>query len=135
MSRRSAREAVYKLIFEYTFYKVKNTVTLEMLKSDADLSDDDKEYIDKTYAGVVANFNELTALVGKYAEGYAVERIFRPDLCALLLSSYELKYMPDVPSSVSISEAVEIVRRYSEEKSRSFVNGVLASVNKEIRGS
>ncbi|MDR3216506.1 MAG: transcription antitermination factor NusB [Clostridiaceae bacterium] len=134
MSRRSAREAVYKLIFEYTFSKVKNPNTLAMLKSDAALTDEDKEYIDKTYLGVTDNFDTLYGIIGKYADGYAPERIYRPDLCALLLSTYELKYMPDVPASASINEAVEIVKRYSEEKSRSFVNGVLASINKEVRG-
>jgi N utilization substance protein B len=61
-----------------------------------------------------------------------MERIFRPDLAAMLIAIYEMKYMDDIPMSVSINEAIEIVKRYSTEKSGKYVNGILSSVYKEL---
>lgn len=133
MSRRNAREAVFKLVFEYTFSKERNPDTLEMFLTDASLSDDDKQYIQNTYDGIMTNYDALYATVAECSEGYAPDRIYRPDLVALLLSTYELTYLPDVPSAVSISEAVELVKRFSSEKSNVFVNGVLATVLKKVR--
>jgi transcription antitermination factor NusB len=101
---------------------------------DTSLTDEDKQYITSTYDGVIAHFDELKALIAKYAEGYAVDRIFKPDLAVMLVCTYELKYATDIPAAVSISEAVEIAKKYSSEKSKAFVNGTMASIYKEIIG-
>lgn len=124
---------MFKLLFEYSFNREKNEDTLTLFEVDATLTDDDKRYIETVYDGVIEHYDELTELVGKCSEGFALDRIYRPDLVALLLSSYELAHMPEVPSAVSISEAVELVKRYSSEKSNVFVNGVLATVLKTVR--
>ena len=70
--------------------------------------------------------------IEKYAVGFKPDRIFKADMAALMLAIYEMKYMPDIPMSVSISEAVELVKTFSTEKSPTFVNGLLASVYKEL---
>lgn len=134
MSRHTAREDVYKLTFEYLFSKLKNDTTLEVLLFDSTLSNEDKKYINEVYNGVINNFDELLSMIEKYAEGYAVDRIYKPDLAAMLLCTYELKYVSDVPPAVAISEAVELVKKYSTEKSNSFVNGILSSIYKELYG-
>lgn len=134
MSRRNAREIVYKLTFEYLFYEVENTTTEELLLLDASLTDDDKDYIDRVYRGVIRNAEQIRAMVDKYSTGFAVDRIYKPDLAALMVAVYELRFETEIPAAVIINSAVEIVKRYSSEKSNSFVNGILASVNKEVRG-
>lgn len=134
MSRKNARETLYKLVFEYLFTKEINEQTEEMLLLDASLSDDDKDYIRKCYQGIAANYDELTARIIKYTTGYAsVDRLVKGDLTAMLISAYELAFCPEIPASVSISEAVELVKQFSTSKSSGFVNGVLASINKEGR--
>ena len=131
MSRRSAREAVFKLVFEYLFYGEKNETTLEILKTDGSLTADDKAYIDRIYNGVTDNFSELKSMVAKYAVGYDADRIYKPDLTALVIADYELKYETEIPPAVVASSAVELVKRYSDEKSFSFVNGILSTLIKE----
>ena len=134
MSRKNARETLYKLVFEYLFTKEINEQTEGMLLLDASLSDDDKDYIRKCYQGIAANYDELTARIIKYTTGYAsVDRLVKGDLTAMLISAYELAFCPEIPASVSISEAVELVKQFSTSKSSGFVNGVLASINKEGR--
>lgn len=134
MSRRIARENIYKLVFEYLFYDSLNQTSLELMLLDSNLTEDDKNYVMNVYEGVAAKKDELLVLIEKHAKGFRIDRIFRPDLSALLIATYELKYLDDVPPAVAISEAVELVKKYSTDKSYSFVNGVLAGVYKEIKG-
>lgn len=136
MSRKNAREILYKLVFEFTFTKEVNERTREMLLLDATLTSDDKEYVIKCYQGIAENYDALCLSILKYTTGYAsVDRLVKADLVAMLISAYELAYLPEIPQSVSINEAVELVKQYSTSKSGGFVNGVLASINKEVRGN
>ena len=134
MSRKNARETLYKLVFEYLFTKQLNEQTEGLLLLDASLTEDDKVYIKRCYEGISEHFDELTSYVVKYTTGYStVDRLVKGDLTAMLISAYELAYVPEMPASVSISEAVELVKQFSTSKSSGFVNGVLASINREVR--
>ncbi|MDD4316162.1 MAG: transcription antitermination factor NusB [Clostridia bacterium] len=131
MSRKVARESVYKLVFEYLFSKKPNRRTFDILSS-AELADVDKKYMLEAYGGIMEKYDTLIAEIEELSEGFSLERIFMPDLAALLLALYEMHYMPDIPHSVSIAEAVELVKRYSTDKSNQYVNGVLSSVYKKL---
>ena len=131
MSRKTAREYAYQLVFEYLFNRTKNSKTYEIRNTDLD--EEDLAYLDKVYNGVIDHYDELVGTIEKYSHGFVVERIYKTDLSALLLAIYEMKYMnKEIPLSVSINEAVVLVKHYSTEKSHSFVNGILSSVYKEI---
>ncbi len=133
MSRKNSRDSLFKLVFEYLFSRRVNEVTLNMLSYDASLTDEDKEYIRSTYLGIIGKYGDLTSIITKYITGYSsVDRLVKADLAGLLIAVYEMKFIPDIPTSVSINEAVELVKQYSTDKSSGFVNGVLASINKEI---
>lgn len=132
MSRSTAREHLFQLTFEQLFSEDKNDVTLEAYLMDASLTDADKLYVRKAYDGIYSHLDELKGIVAKYSNGFNIDRIYKPDLAAMIVSVYEMKYVPEVPAAVSINEAVELVKRYSTEKSKSYVNGVLASVNKAL---
>lgn len=131
MSRKVARENTYKLIFEYLFGRTPNARTYSVL-SCGDMDENDIKYMEKAYYGVIENYDELTEIIKKYSEGFALDRIFKPDLSALLLAIYEMKYMNDIPAPVSINEAVELVKRYSTDKSNVFVNGMLSAIYKDM---
>ena len=131
MSRRLARESVYKLIFEYLFSK-DNTKTFEII-TNSNFSKEDNEYIKKAYRGVVSHYDELVSIIENNSSSFSLERIFKADMAALLLAIYEMKYIDEIPLSVSIAEAVELVKTYSTDKSNQYVNGLLSSVYKEIK--
>lgn len=132
MSRSTAREHLFQLTFEQLFSEDKNDVTLEAYLMDASLTDSDKQYVRKAYDGIYTHLDELKGIIAKYSNGFNIDRIYKPDLAAMIVSVYEMKYVPEVPAAVSINEAVELVKKYSTEKSKSYVNGVLASVNKAL---
>lgn len=129
--RKIARDSAFKLVYEYLFQKKFNATSLAIFTSE-DISPKEKDYIVNVYNGVVEHYDELIAIVIKYAEKFTLDRVFRADLAALLVAIYEMKYMDDIPLSVSINEAVELVKTYSTEKSNQFVNGILSSVYKEL---
>jgi len=79
-------------------------------------------------SGVVRERGRLDASIGAAAENWRVERIALVDRCVLSVAAYELLEDRHVPVSVIIDEAVEIARRYGEDASAAFVNGVLDRV-------
>lgn len=129
--RRLARENVFKLVFEYTFYGVANDGTLEFMLVDSGLTDDDKNYINSTYEGIVKEEAQLNAIITNHLAGYVLERVYRPDYAVLLLATYELSTKV-APTPVIINEAVELAKKFGTEKSGSFVNGVLAKIAADI---
>lgn len=129
--RKNARDSVYKLIFEYTYSKTINEHTKLLLLVASNITDNDKEYIEKTVEGITANFDSLTEVIMKYAKGYTTpERLNRADYTALLYGAYELLYT-DIPVGVAISEAINLSQEYGGEKSVSFVNGILSGIEKD----
>ena len=73
------------------------------------------------------------ALIADNSKNFKVERIYKPDLSALLLACYEMKYMEEIPLAVSINEVIEIVKTFSTENSSKFVNGVLKGVYNSLK--
>jgi N utilization substance protein B len=131
MSRIQAREKAFILIFEYLFNKTKSEITLNNIVQDLSFTDDDREYIQKVYEGVIQNYDKLAGVISQYSEGFALNRIYKIDLGVLLLALYELMYMDDIPVSVTCNEAVNLTKIYSTEKSPSYVNGILANIIKK----
>lgn len=130
--RRVARDNLFKLVFEYTFYGTANEQTLEIMLQGSDLTEDDKSYITGCYFGIVTKENELKAVIESHLEGYKLERVYRPDYAVLLLACYEL-LEGTAPEAVVINEAVDLSKKYGTDKSGSFVNGVLAKIVKDIK--
>lgn len=137
MSRKKARDYAYKLVFEWLFNKenTEESPSIGPIFEDNDINLSDKDYIKTVVAGVESNYDGLCALIESNSRNFKIDRIFKPDLAALLLSAYELKFMPDIPPAVSISEILDIVKTYSTPDSYVFVNGVLAGIYKEIGGN
>ncbi|MBR7110390.1 MAG: transcription antitermination factor NusB [Clostridia bacterium] len=131
MSRKTARENLYKLVFEYLFNKDENSPSLEIITNSPDVSVSEIEYITSSFKGVISHYDELCDMIASSAHGFVIDRIYKPDLAALIIACYEMKYT-DVPKRVAISEAVELVKSYSTEKSGAYVNGILASIYKKV---
>ena len=74
------------------------------------------------------------SFIGKYAQGWSLNRLARVDLTILRLAVYEIMFMPEIPVGATINEAVELAKKYAEDKSSGFINGILGSVARELRG-
>jgi len=136
MSRKQSRETAFKLLFSLCFDAgVQTDMDLAVNAGTPVLKPDGKEleYINKLCAAVRDNLGEIDAAIGKNAHGFSLDRIFKIDLTVLRMALGEILYMGDTtPAVVAVNEAVNIAKKYGTEKSAGYINGILASVLKEV---
>lgn len=77
---------------------------------------------------------ELDALIDEKSTGWKTNRMAKVDLAIIRLAVYEIKFEDDIPTKVSINEAVELAKKYGADESGAFVNGVLAKLH-SLRGT
>ncbi len=129
MTRKMAREEPFILIFEKIFSHQDNDEILELAAEVRGLKPND--YILTVFSGVTEQQERLDAIISENTVGWKIDRISKTALAVLRLAIYEIKFMDDIPVSVSINEAVEICKKYAPETDASFVNGLLSSVVKK----
>ena len=134
MNRREAREAVFHLLFETEFRQEEPKEDI-FATSVAHREIEENEYIRGVYFGVWEHLDELDALINKHAHGWKTTRISRVSRSILRLAVYEMLYELEIPYSVSINEAVELTKKFDEERARPFVNGILNSVKSELESN
>lgn len=82
--------------------------------------------------GVLARLPEIDALITEHSRRWKIQRIGKIELAILRLSLFELLFRPDIPLKVSINEAVELAKRFGDEHSKAFVNGILDAAAKSL---
>lgn len=129
MTRKQAREETFILIFEKQFNDDSLDELVELAVEVRDIEPDD--YIKQVFFGVYENIEELDKIISECAVGWSITRISKTALAVLRLALFEIKFMSDIPVSVSINEAVELCKKYATKEDASFVNGILATVSKQ----
>lgn len=134
MKRSAIRELAFKLIYSLEMQKEENLdEQIEIYFECEEINDKEaKEYIIDAVKGIKANEEEIKELIkNKLKADWSLERISKVDYSILKLAIYEIKYK-EIPYKVAINEAVELAKKYGEDKSKNFVNGILASIVKEM---
>jgi transcription antitermination protein NusB len=126
-SRREARERALSLLYEADAKDMAPAALLEEIPVEP------PPYVVSLVAGVGERQGEIDALIDRFAIDWTIDRMPVIDRTVVRMATFELLYRPDVPTGVVISEAVELVKRYSTDESGRFVNGVLASIAAETR--
>lgn len=129
MSRRELREQIFKLIFRVEFNDRDEMSEQERyFFEDDELTADEKDrnYISQKSSRIIEKLDEIDAMINKQAKGWTTGRMGKVDLTILRLAVYEIAFDDDVPAGVAINEAVELAKRFGQEESSGFVNGVLA---------
>ena len=85
------------------------------------------EYIRTVVRGVAEHGPELDQYIARYSKNWSFERIPRTAAAIMRVAMYEILYMPAIPNAAAINDAVEICKKYEEEKVVSFVNGILGT--------
>lgn len=132
MNRKTARENAFLLLFEREI-KVDETAEeiFEKAVNDRDLEVDD--YVRNVFFGCVENKRIIDAYVEQALVGWNKERVSYVSKAVLSLATYEMVFVEDIPEKVSINEAIELSKKYDEDKAYSFVNGVLHSISVAVR--
>lgn len=126
-TRREARERALSLCYELDV----RGMDLRTLLAELPVPPD--EYAQEIARGVEARREEVDAILRKYSEHWALERMPVIDRAVLRIGTYELGWQPELPKGVVISEAVELAKQYSTKDSGRFVNGMLGRIAEDLR--
>jgi N utilization substance protein B len=132
MSRRLARETALKILFQVDVGRipVEEAIvnTLESVEGETEVSD----FAAQLAKGTASRRAEIDRLLGVFAVDWPVERMANIDRNILRLAVYELLLVPDVPTSVTVNEAVELAKKYGDANSAKFVNGILGNLVRQL---
>ncbi len=134
MKRSAIRELTFRLIYSLEIQKAENLEEqIELYLECNEVEDEEaKEYIKDAILGINEHIEEIQELIEKNLKAdWKIDRISKIDLSLLKLAIYEIKYK-EIPYKVAINESLELAKKYGEETSKNFINGILASVIKEI---
>lgn len=133
MNRSAAREEAFKLLYSLEVQKkeeIEEQIEL-YLESENITNTEVVRYIKSTIIGIKEKSDVVLDKISKNLKSdWKVERISKIDLVLLKLAIYEILFT-DTPYKVAINEVIELSKKYSEEKSSNFINGILASIVKE----
>ncbi|MBE6063618.1 MAG: transcription antitermination factor NusB [Clostridium butyricum] len=130
MNRKLSREKTMELLFGMTLSKdtVEEAVENFIDNYEGNIKEIDLTYVKKTLIGIENNKEAIDEVIAANLHNWKIDRISKINLTILRLAAYEVIYNEEVPKGVAINEALEITKRYSDEKSVSFINGVLDKI-------
>jgi N utilization substance protein B len=136
--KRLAREAAMSLYYERTIRgePVNDSTTLidfEDVLDRARLNEDNLKYIDCAMEIYEEHIDDIDASIRSHLNRWTIDRISKVNLSILRLAVAEMKYMDVITPGVSVNEAVELTKKYSDEESSGFVNGILRSISRDIK--
>lgn len=132
MSRRELREQIFKFIFRVEFNDMEEMAQQEQFFfEDVDyvernVKEKDTEYISKKANCILEKLEEIDSSINERAKGWTTQRMGKVDLAILRVAVYEIMFDEEVPTGVAINEAVELAKKFGQEESAGFINGVLA---------
>ena len=123
LTRTEAREKIMIILYQIDFY-IKDNISFdveEVIKENLEM---DNQYVRDIVNGVLEHLEDIDALITKYLDNWDLDRLGKTDKAILRLGTYELVYY-DTPKIVVINEAVELAKKYSDDKIVKLINAVL----------
>ncbi len=131
MKRTEIREITFSILYTIEMQKGLNDEEIAILLEENNVKNEkDKNDIQKNITGVEEHITEINTLISQnLKEKWSIERISKINLSILRLAIYEILYT-EVPFKVAVNEAVELAKKYGDENSKTFINGILANIIK-----
>ena len=133
MSRRTEREAVFKLIFRREFnseeeMKDQLAYFFKDNEESGKLSEEEQKKVEDRYELAASHMEEIDEIISSNAEGWNISRMGKVELAIIRLAVFEMRFDEDIPELVAIDEAVELAKKFGGDQAPSFINGVLARI-------
>ena len=126
LSRSELRKKIMTILYQINVYD-KNKITYNIDDVIKEVSEIDNEFIKEIVYGVVTYKNKIDEVANNYLNGWTIDRLGNTDQAILRMGIYELLYTK-TPEVVSINEAIELAKIYSDDDVRKMINGVLDKV-------
>ena len=135
MTRTETRELAFELLYSLEIQKIEQEEyndQIELFLTEQNINQEKViEYITETVNGIEKNKEKILDLISQnLKEKWNIERVSKVNLTVLKLATYEIIYTK-IPYKVVVNEAVEIAKKYGDDNSPSFINGVLANIIKQ----
>jgi N utilization substance protein B len=134
--RRDGREAAVQYLFAHEVHEPSGAKTADEIHAFWELHSARpavRKFADELTTGVLANIEQIDTYISEACTNFHISRIANVDRNILRLAIYELLHKPGLDAPVIINEAVEIAKKYGSPESRSFVNGILDRVARQVR--
>ena len=131
MGRRASRELAMKLMYQLDMQKEDQDEQIAEFLSGYQADGKDTSFVSAIIDGAMTNLSKINGLIEKFSKRWKISRISKVDLAILRVAIYEILFIKDIPVSVSINEAVELAKKYGNEESGSYVNGILGRISAE----
>lgn len=134
MNRSGLREQVFKLLFRIEFNtkeEMQEQCELFLEHEEIEMTEKDKAQIRERFLSIYHRLEEIDLKINEKAIGWTTERMGKVDLSIIRLAVYELLFDEKIPQGVAINEAVELAKKYGQDESYGFVNGVLAKFTRK----
>jgi N utilization substance protein B len=129
-TRRQSRERAMQILFQWDIHG--NTDHwLEEFWTQHPASPEVRRFTEQLVEGVMTHRAELDKLIGAYASNWKVSRMPVVDRNILRAAVCELLWIPDIPAKVTVNEAIELAKRFADDETKGFVNGILDSILKK----
>ena len=130
MKRRDARQAAFVLIFnkDFNFDEPCSEILTRAIECENLEKYDNDPYVSRVFSGVFEHLEEIDSEIDKASIHWNADRISRVSRAILRLAVYEIKYEDDIPTKIAVNEAVELAKKFDDEKAFSFVNGILGAI-------
>ena len=130
MTKREEREHLFKLLFCKDFHDAEElSEQVELYQEHREIESDEAFLpIKKKLDAIVELEGTIDMLLSDAASGWRLNRMGKAELTILRIAVYEMRYDEEVPEKVAINEAVELTKKYGNDSSAGFVNGVLAKL-------
>lgn len=132
MSRHLSRDFAFKILFQADVGRNPWQQVLTYTCNEYKLPESSKLFLEQLVKGTIRNLKEIDAEIMKYSEEWKLERMANTDRNILRLAVYEIIYLDDIPPGVTVNEAVELAKKYGDEESGKFVNGILGNLVRNL---
>ena len=132
LTRTEAREKIMVILYQIDFY-VKEKISYELEDVFKENLEIDNKYVRDVVNGVLENLDNIDNVISKYLDNWDLDRLGKTDKAILRLPTFEMLHY-DTPKVVVINEAVELAKKYSDDKIVKLINAVLDKIrdNEEI---
>lgn len=135
MTRTEIRELTFELLYSLEIQKMEQeeyNEQIELFLVEQNISQEKaKTYMTETVNGIAKNKEKILELISQnLKEKWDISRVSKINITLLKLATYEIVYT-ELPYKVVVNEAVEIAKKYGDDTSPAFINGVLANIIKQ----
>jgi N utilization substance protein B len=128
MKRRTAREKAIQALFQLDLNEQEPRLAIQHVLEEEDTN----EFLEELVIGTVEHQSDIDGLLRNNLENWSLERIGNVDRAILRMAVYEMKYDTNIPTNVSINEAIELAKVFGDDDSSKFINSILSKVKEQL---